>query len=115
MSQPQGQLAVICQNQKSLRIHVQAANVRQLMEVPGQQMVDGRSRAIVGLGGEVVDWLVKQDVNRFGGTDELTIDLNRGRGLDLATEFRTNGAIDCYSAGKDDLLNGSPGSNPRLC
>jgi hypothetical protein len=77
-------------------------------------MVDGRSRAIVGLGGEVVDWLIEQDVNRLCGTDDLAIDLNRVRGLDLATELSTNGAIDCYSAGKDDLLNGSPGSNPRL-
>src|SRR5260370_35421477 len=78
-------------------------------------MVDGRSRAIVGLGGEVVGWLIEQDVNRLCGTDALAIDLNRVRGLDLATELSTNGAIDCYSAAQDDLLNASAGRSPRLC
>jgi hypothetical protein len=110
MGQVEREVAVIGQDEQSLAIAVQAADVEEAGPLAGEKLKDGAAIVRIRCGAEVAARLVKEDVEVLVGLDALAAHFDEIGIGDLGGEILTDVSVDRHGAIADEALATAPGT-----
>src|SRR2546423_8702954 len=94
MSQALGQVAIVCQNEKTFGLGVETADIEKTRELRRQQIEDRVARIWIASRGDKTSRLMKHDVEPALAVNEFTVDLDVVAIAGLGAEIRADLAVD---------------------